>query len=450
MEAANTIEIMVLEEIISRFKESDKFRQIAANAGWLFVDKILRMGVGVFVSIWVARYLGPLQFGNLNYAMAFVGLFGAFATLGLDGIVVRNIIKEPGRKEEILGSAFILKLIGGISALVISYSLVWAIRTDDILTIWLVGIIAIGFVFQAFDVIDLYFQSRLQSKYTVYARNSAFVIVSILKIFLILNEAPLIAFAWAALAEIIMGSIFLIAAYRINKHCMYKWRMRGQMMKQLLMDSWPLILSGLSIMLYMKIDQIMLGEMIGNKGVGIYSAATRISELWYFIPVIISASFFPYILQAKKMNDELYYARLEELFGFVALIAFSIAIPLSFLSTRIVLFCFGDNFVAAGPVLAIHIWAAPFVFLGVIQGNWDLTENLTKLSLYRTSAGAVINIVLNYFLIPLYSALGAAIATVISYSFSAYLFNCISRKTRPIFICQTRSLLFIRYIRRLL
>ncbi|MCR4321033.1 MAG: oligosaccharide flippase family protein, partial [Candidatus Brocadiaceae bacterium] len=141
-------------------------QNILVNTGWLFADRILRMGVGLFVGVWVARYLGPEQFGLYSYALAFVSLFGAFATLGLDGIVVRDIVRDPACKYETLGTAFVLKLIGGSLTFLLVIIAISLLRPHDRLTHWLVGITAVGMIFQAFDTIDFWFQSQVKSKYT--------------------------------------------------------------------------------------------------------------------------------------------------------------------------------------------------------------------------------------------------------------------------------------------
>jgi PST family polysaccharide transporter len=162
---------------------------------------------------------------------------------------------------------------------------------------------------------------------------------------------------------------------------------------------------------------------------------------------VIVSSVYPSIIQAKRIDEGLYYRRLQRLFSIMTLLSLSIAIPMTFLSGTIVSLLFGKEFLAAGPVLAIHIWAGIFVFLGVAQGPWDLTENLTKLSLFRSASGALVNILLNLILIPQYGPVGTAIAAVISYMFSAYLLNVVIRRTRRIFLCQTSSLLFYKYLR---
>ena len=189
-------------------------QNILVNTGWLFVDKILRMGVGLLVGVWVARYLGPEQFGLYSYALSFVALFSTFATLGLDGIVVRDIVRDLSYKDEILGTAFVLKFIGGIVTLLLTIFSISIIRPEESLTRWLVMIIAAGTIFQAFDVIDFWFQSQVQSKYTVYAKNIAFLIIALLKSILILTKAPLIAFM--GMSEVVLNTIGLVFAYKLN------------------------------------------------------------------------------------------------------------------------------------------------------------------------------------------------------------------------------------------
>lgn len=419
-------------------------RNILDNTGWLFADRIVRMGVGLLVGAWVARYLGPAQFGAYNYALAFVALFAPLATFGLDGIVVRNILRDPSLKEATLGTAFILKLAGGAITLFLTIGAISLLRPGDSLTHWLVGITAAGMIFQAFDTIDFWYQSQVQSRYSVYARNTAFLIISLVKIVLIFTQAPLIAFAWAGLAEIALGAFGLLISYRMNRLYISSWHTSLKCARVLLQDSWPLIFAGLSVGIYMKINQVMLGEMIGSNAVGVYSAATRISEVWYFIPTAIVSSVFPSIIQMKIENEYLYYLRLQKLFNFMTLLSLSIAIPMTLLSTSVVTILFGNIYRDAGPVLAVHIWASLFVFLGVAQSPWDVSENLTKLSLFRTAAGALINIFLNLLLIPWFSVLGAAIATVVSQAFSAVILNSISKRTRVVFYKQLRSLLFAR------
>ncbi|MCI0564024.1 MAG: flippase, partial [Nitrososphaera sp.] len=243
-------------------------------------------------------YLGPDDFGIYNYAHALVGLFAVLAGLGLDGIVVREIVRGSAARYEVLGTAFALKLISGVLALVLAVLVVSLLRPDDALTRWLVGILAAGMMFQCFSVIDLWFQSQVRAKYSVCARTLAFLVVVATFVTLILKKAPLIAFALTSLAETVLAAAAFVVLYTVTGHRIRAWRFNGVWGKTLIKDGWPLILSGLTIMVYMKIDQIMIGEMIGGRAVGLYSAATRISEVWYFVPVAVVSSVFPTLLRS--------------------------------------------------------------------------------------------------------------------------------------------------------
>ncbi|MCJ7546064.1 MAG: flippase [Deltaproteobacteria bacterium] len=415
-------------------------QKILGNTSWLFFDKMLRMGVGLFVGVWMARYLGPEQFGAFNFAIAFVALFGTFASLGLDGIVIRDIVREPARKYELLSSAFVLKLCGGCVAFLISLSAIFIMRPADSQAHWLVGIIAAGLIFQSFDAIDLWFQSQVQSKYTVLAKNGAFVILTVVRVFLILTKAPLVAFAYAALAEIIIGAAGLIMFY-VGQKTMPSWCPRKEIARRLLSESCPAIISGLAIMIYMRIDQVMLAQMMGNREVGIYSAALRFSEIWYFIPMAIVGSVMPYLTHAKQESEEIYLRRNQQLFNNLARVAFAIAVPMTFLATFLVKSLYGQAYAGAGTILAIHIWAAVFVFIGVGMSPWFFNEGLLKYSLLQTVTGAIVNIGLNIFLIPRYGGAGAAIATVVSYGLAAWIFNWFFKKTRKLFMMQALAML---------
>ncbi len=393
--------------------------------------------------------MGPGQFGVYNYAIVFVAMFSALSNLGLDGIVVRNMVRDPACKDEIMGTAFFLKFAGGIVTLIVSIGAVLLLRSSDSTTCWLVGITAVGAIFQAFDTIDFWFQSQVKSKYTVYVRNAAFIIITFVKIILIMTQSSLILFACAGLAEIVLGTIGLVIAYKLHGYYLKKWRISLRYAKELLTDSWPLIFSGLTVGLFMKIDQVMLREMVGSESVGIYSAATRISEVWYFIPAVIVSSVSPSIIEAKRISETLYYQRLQRLFNLMAGLAFAIAVPVTLFSKQLVLMLFGESYSDAGPVLAIHIWAVFFMFLAATQKIWDAAENLMLLSLKRTLIGAVINIILNVIFIPLYSSIGAAISAVVSYAFSTFLSNFFNHKSRPIFFLQTKSMFFVRYFKHM-
>lgn len=423
--------------------------KIVDNIGWLFFDKILRMGVGLLVGVWIARYLGPEQFGLLNFATAFIGLFGAIAGLGLQGIVVRDIVRDPETARLTLGTAAVLQLVGGLVAYLLILGTIAYLRPDDVLARTIVAILGATMLIKASEMATYWFESQVQSKYTVWVQNGVFLVFAGVKVGLILSHAPLITFVWAMLAEAIVIAVILAVVVAQRGPKLASLRASSERAKTLLKDSWPLILSGLSIMLYMKIDQIMLGQMIGDEAVGIYSAATRISEVWYFIPMAVVASVFPAILEAKIRSETQYLARLQKLYDFMVLMSLAVAIPMTFLSDTIIWLLFGAAYAEAGTVLAIHIWASVFVFLGVASSRWFLAENQQWLNLQRTVIGAIANIALNLVLIPKYGVTGAAVALVFSQALASWLYDSVHFITRPMFMMKLTALnplsIFIRH-----
>ena len=258
---------------LKTLKSHQGFRRYAANTSWMMGEKILRMFVGLFVGIWVARYLGPEQFGLLSYAQSFVFLFTAIATLGLDGIVVRELVKDESRRDELLGTAFGLKLIGAILILP-SLWLAVQLTSNDAPTNFLVFIIASATIFQSFNVIDFYYQSKVQSKYVAWANSFGLCVSSIIKVALILNNAPLMAFAIIVAFDSIVLAAGLVFFYKVSSQKkLFNWTFKAIIAKKLLTDSWPLILSGFVISVYMKIDQVMIKEILDAEAVGQYAAA---------------------------------------------------------------------------------------------------------------------------------------------------------------------------------
>lgn len=425
-------------------KELDKIgpglRKIMGNMGWLMVDRVLRMGMGLFVGVWVARYLGPVQYGSYNFALAFVALFGTVTTLGLEGLVVREVLHNAEDTHEILGTTLALRSGGGLMAVVLSIGTLRLIQPHDKQALLLVLILSSTLVFQAFDTIDSFFQSQVQSRITVWAKNSAFLIFAVIRVSLIYAKAPLWAFAASYAGEIGLGAVGLVIGYRLSGGRMSAWHSSKKRAAHLLKQSWPVIFSGMAIMVYMRLDMVMLKMMKGDYAVGLYSAATRVSEVWYFIPMAIVSSVSPAIMKVKD-DAELFYGRLRKLFSLMTMTACVVGSIVALASHAIIRILYSTGYSGAAPVLAVHVWASVFVFLGVAQSPWDLSKNLLTLSLYRTIAGAIINIAINFFLIPRFGAMGAAIATVAAYAVSAVFANALSAKTRPIFFMQMRSFL---------
>jgi PST family polysaccharide transporter len=420
---------------------AERPRPIAVNASWLLADRIIRMGVGLVVGVLIARHLGVTDFGLLNYATALVGLLSAFSTLGLESILLRDLVREPARRGEMLGTAMALRLVGAGACTLLAVAVVVVMRPGDATARTVVALVAFATVFQSTDVVDVFFQARAHTRPAVVARMAAFGVATAARVALLVAGAGVTAFAVLVLVEAALTAAALVGTYAASTGAMREWRVRAREAGRLLSEGWPLLLSAMAIMLYMRIDVLMLEASVGLDAVGIYGGATRISEAWYFVPTALAAAAAPSITAAHGRDPAGYLAGVRRLLGILAAVALVAAVALSLLSAPIVRVLLGLEYAASAPVLAVHAWAGVFVALGVGQGVWNVCEGLTRLALVRTLGGAALNIGLNVVLIPRFGALGAALATVASYALSAYILNAFDRRTRVIFRMQTEAIL---------
>ncbi len=427
---------------LKKITDRPGLNKILQNTGWLFADRVLRMGLAFVVTIWLARYLGPEQFGLLNFAMAFVALFGAIATVGLNSVVVRDLVKFPEKTSSILSTSISLQILGGLITFSLIVLAIHFLKQEDALARAIAIILGLSMVVKFSETIKYWYESQVQSKFVVWAESAVLVLFAAIKILLILQQAPLISFAWAIFAETVVLAIALIILYSIQSKTSKIWQPQLCQAKTLLRESWPLILSGLSVMVYMRIDQVMLGQMLNNEAVGIYSAAVKISEMWYFVPIAIVASVYPAIISSKEKSESLYQQRMQNLYDLMVYISVFVALIVTFSADWIVISLFGDAYSESGFVLAVHIWIGLFVSLGVASSKWFLLENLSKLIFYRTLYGALLNVLLNLVLIPSFGIKGCLIATLISYSFAALWFDAFAKKTRKAFVMKIKALIF--------
>ena len=392
------------------------------------------MVAGVLVGIWVTRYLGPQEFGLLSFAIAFSAFFTGFARLGLDGILVRELSLKPSLSRVYMGTAFWLKITAAIFTLAI-LSIILLSMIDDYTVKLYILIISSGVIFQAFDVIDFYFQSKVLSSYIAICKIFQLVLSSLIKIYLIFVQAELVWFVMVSLIDQISLAISLYLIYRSKKIGRFFSYFDLLIAMKLLKESWPYILSGLVVMAYMRVDQIMIKEMLGDREVGLYSAAVRLCEAWYFMPILITNLLFPSIITAKKISENFYYERIQVIYRILIWLALLIAIPMTFLSDWLIRILYGDEFKGAGLVLAINIWAGIFIFFGCAWSKWMLIEGRNKMSAFFQINALLWNVGLNIILIPKFGIYGAALATLIAAS--------IGHIVLPIFIKSQRIALIM-------
>jgi O-antigen/teichoic acid export membrane protein len=425
---------------LSDLKNYTGFIRYLKNTSWMMGEHFLRVISGLFVGVLVARYLGPSQFGLFSYVVAFTGIFGGIAKLGLDGLLVRELVNYPEKREGYLGTAFWLKVFGAFLVIVLLLAFL-PFTGNEATTKLFVLIIAAGLVFGSFEVIDFHFQSQVLAKVASICKVLQLSLSSALKLYLVFTEADLIWFVLATAFDAVSLAALYFCAYQMTKSRSFYAHFDLALAKKLLKSSFPLIFAAIAVSVYMRIDQIMIKEMLGDYEVGIYSAAVRLSEAFYFIPTIIAASLFPAILNAQKDNEELANLRQQRLYSLMVWIAIFIAFTLTFSSDWLVKLLFGSAYLDAGQVLRVHAWASIFVFLGVAGSKWLIANDLQIINLYNTVLGAILNITLNLILIPKFGLVGAAYATLISYCFAAYLMNVLWKNTRHNFLMITKSLI---------
>jgi O-antigen/teichoic acid export membrane protein len=403
-----------------KFEGRQQFQKVVGNTGWLMASQIVRQGVGLVIGVLMARYYGPALYGEFNYALAFVALFATIGLLGLDGIVIRELVRDPSCRDDALGTSFLLMLIAGGVAFGLAMLGIWLVRGADPLALWLVAIMSAGAIFQAFNAIEFWLESRLQWKFSAIAKSSVLLLGGLVKIGLILKHASLIAFALTGLAEAAAGAAGLVITYRAKGLSLSAWRFKAPMAVHLLRDSWPLMLSTFVTIVYLRIDQVMLGTLAGTEEVGIYSAAVRLAEPWGFVSMAICSSVFPAIVKAGTTDNEAFDAQLQRLYNLMALIGYTVAIPTTFLSGWLVEVLYGPAYSKAGPLLTMLVWSSLFIHLGTARTVYMISRNWTRANFLSLLSGALINIVLNYFLIPSYGAMGAVIASLVSYWFAVH------------------------------
>ena len=424
-------------------KTHQGFRRHFNNISWMFVERMLRLVAGLLVGIWVARYLGPSQFGLFSYAIAFASIFSGIAKLGLDSIVVRNLTNEPANRDAYMGTAFWLKLIGAISMLgIIGVTIQFS--SNDSTTKLYILIIASGAIFQAFEVVDFYFQSQVLSKFVSICKMTQLLISSLLKLYLMFNGADLVWFVLVSLVDQVTLAISLYFAYRYQKIGEFFRNFDWAIAKNLLKDSWPLILASIFLIIQARVDQVMLKEMVNDAEVGYYSSAIRIIEIFNFIPVAIITSLFPAIVDAKKKSKALYILRLEWLYRLMMFLFLIVAIPIYFYGTQIIVFLYKDAFAPAGVLFSLMGLRLLFANYGVVRSAYLINENLTRYSLITMLAGMFINVMFNYLLIPIFHSKGAIYSSIISFFVTTFLIDLIYSKTRFNAILMIKSFFFIK------
>lgn len=406
----------LFSRLSTKWNESG-FQRYFKSTSWAFFAKSVSMVISFLATIYVARNLGPENYGQLSYAISFVGLFGFIGSLGIDYILYRELIKRREERHKLLGTGFVLKLIAGtIAALICTLVAIFVVEND--VSKVLIFILALTFILNAFQIINHEFQARVQSKYPSVVSIGVVVILNALKVLVIFNNEGVIYLALILLLESVLYAVSYLYIYKTKLHeKVTKWVFDFAIAKSMLIDSLPLLFSSAFVLLYSRIDQVFIKHMIDVSSVGVYDAAVRLAEVWYVIPSILVTALFPAVINAKETSDHLYFARLKKLAIFLILLACSISAPIAILAPYIMNILYGAAFMEGVIVLQVYVWATIGVFLGALVTNYLVAENLRFALFFTSFLPMVLNIVLNILWIPVYGITGAAFATLISYLF---------------------------------
>lgn len=421
---------------------------VAQNVAWLFADRLQKLVIGLTVGIWLARYLGPESFGQLSFAIALVAIVASFAGLGLDLVVVREVVKRPAAKHVLLGTAFWVRTGGALISVIVALALAAVLLPVHSPEFFLIVLVGISLLAKPFDVIDFFFQSQVQSKYAVLAKGAGYFLATALRVTFILIGAPLLAFGLLVSIEGVLTAIALYLFYAKQGHAVSRWRFRPKVAWSLLKAGLPGVGSAISVVLYLKLDMVMLGKLASAHELGNYAVAVRLSEVTYFLPVIITASVLPSLVELRRDDSREYSRKLQVLYDLMLATGLMLVLPFSLLAPSIVALLYGPSYELAGEVLRLYSWSFVFIALSVTTGKWLYAENLIPYNFYLQSIGAVANVSLNLFLIPSFGAKGAALATLVSYAVASYLALLPFPLMRPAVMRINKAMLFpVRYLR---
>jgi O-antigen/teichoic acid export membrane protein len=430
-----------LPEVVREWLEGrHQMQRTIGNTGWLLFDRLLRMGIGMVISAWVARYLGPSQFGELAYVISFIAFFQVVANLSADGFIVRDITQKPQATATVLGTALWLRLFFGALSWLLAIVVMFALHPKDHQLAVLTAIVGATMVFQASDTIDLWFQSQSQSKRTVIAKLLAYLFACSVKVGLLLLKAPLVAFAGVMCLECATSTLGLTVAYR-RFPTDGRWRASLAQSKALLMLSWPFIASGLMMTTFSRIDQIMLKEMLGERELGIYAAALPLSMAWTVIPSTLVTSLAPYVARKKEQDEQLYRQTLVKIFRFFAIVALLVTTLTALAAPLIISLLYGGQYRSSAVILSTHVFVNLFLFQGTAQYLWVINDNVRSVTLLGTALSAGICVLSNAVLIARFGIIGAPFSTLLTECASVVIIPCLLRK--DLFELYKRAFLFV-------
>lgn len=413
-------------------------RKVVSNLVWAVGGKIVTLVGNLLVGIFVARYLGPEQYGLMNYVISYVALFQIFATFGLDSIEIREESKTPERKDAIIGTAFRLKLIAATITIAFVALTMFLFEADGF-TRLMVMMYSLSMLLNTMNVARNYFTSIIWNEYVVKTEISRTVIGIAFKVALLVIHAPLAWFIFAVLMDAVLLASGYAISYRAKIGSMRLWSWDAPLARYMLKQAFPMLLSGAAVIVYTKINTVMLGNMLDKTAVGIYSIAVSFTDVCVFVPTILSQTVTP-VLVRKYEDDRVGYQLSSQLFIDITVWGcIFLAVFVSFISAPLIKMTYGMAYANSIPVLKVLSFRLFGVALAQTSGQLIIVEHIQKYAVIRNILGCVICVCLNLLLIPRYGVIGAAFSSVITSLFPGYIANFLIPAYRKFFVMQTKS-----------
>lgn len=408
-------------------------RRFLGNTGWILFERVLHVLLTLVTTSLTLRYLGAGGSGMIDYGASYVTIFTILCKLGLDSILVNEIVKGEQAPGTLVGTTIGLRLLSALASVGVIAAVVALLKPGDTAILLIAVIQSLSLLLVAFDTIDFWFQSQLQSRYTALAKAIAFFAVCAFRLALIAVSADVYWFAFAGVVDALIIGVLLLVFYRrtATDRLRFSWKAA----RYLLPLSAPFILSAVLITVYTQMDTIMLGSLAAGDtdvAVGIYNAAAKVCNMWVFVPLAIIDSARPMILSQKGKDEAAYQMRYRRLYAAVMWLGIAAAVGISLLSPWIIRIIAGEAFSASVPVLVVLIWARLFSVMGTTRGIWMVSERLGRYVVIFAAVGAAVNFALNVLLIPQMGVMGAAVATLITEALVSVVLPLCFSKTRPL------------------
>lgn len=417
-------------------------RRLLGNAGWLLADRIGRLGLGVIILAWTARYLGPGNFGLLNYAQAIVVLITSVAQFGLTDVVIRDIVRNPDRRNAIISTALLMRLGMGVVSVGLSCLTVYLLNPGDQRSLLITLALSVSLLFQATEVLEYDLQARNSVVPAVAARSAAFFICNAIKIAGILSGAGVLFFAVIVTLEAAVTAFFFCLANREGRRLVGLRHFSLAEARYLASQALPLFFRTAAIAFYMRLDQILITQIYGSVETGIYAAAVRLVEVWFFVPIAIMTALVPTLATAFVEDQERYRRQLKAAMRILVYASMAFALAVTLLAGPIISLLYGAHYDGAVNILRIYAWSSVFGTLGLATNAWFVNSGLMRYAFHQAFIGLVVNAALNGVLIIKIGPLGGALAYLASQAITNYLLNAAFAPTRSIFRLQTEVLTF--------